>query len=109
MPVIKLEDSDFDNICELLETFKLQVVADKYDVVPQSIHRFLVNRGTSHKKILAAYRLKVINAAIESKEPAEVTAKALNVAINHFYSMRARLLEGTGFQHWKENSVNNFD
>lgn len=103
MPPIKLEDSDFKNICELLETFKLQFVADKYDVVPQSIHRFLVKRGTSHKKILSAYRLKVVNAAIKSKEPSEVTAKALNVAINHFYSMRAKLLKGTGFCHWKEN------
>jgi predicted site-specific integrase-resolvase len=105
VPIIKLEDSDFSNICELLKTFKLSEVAIKYDVIPQSISRFLTSHETSHKEILKAYRLVVINQAVKDKELPEVTAKRLRVAVNHFYSMRAKLLEGTGFCYWKENGL----
>jgi hypothetical protein len=108
MPAIKLENSDFNNICELLETCKMRFAAKTYDCTHQSIHRFLLVRGTSHKIILRAYRVKVIADAIEREEPSVITAKELKLSLGHFSTLRKRLFPDFKYWHHKKTGVYQF-
>lgn len=105
MPLTKLEDSDFNNVCELLETMPLNTVAEKYDVVPQSISRFLCARGSSLAKIKKQYRLRVITEASESDEDAVVTANRLKITTAHYYLIRQQIKPKEKFNYWNNCGI----